>query len=746
MSDPRTPAQLGGVNVDTIPLWPLLAGGACACGNCESPGKHPAAHMYPQPGAGYGIHCGERNNVFVIDCDVKPDANGLEEFGRLCRERGGHELPNTLVVRTGSGGFHFFFRWPGKRIKNSRSKLAKAVDVKGDGGWVVGPGSPHANGGTYAVVNDAPVLEAPPWLLAWQGLYHGEQPDGGGPTPPVHIPWVDPESDEGKRRINAYVLECKGLEGEFPSSVAGNRGHDRLFAIARRGTAYWQIPIDLCALIVWEHFNPRCEPPWQWHDIHRKVNEAVRTLVEPSIGPPPMHWGAQLSAMAALGGELPAEPVDRPRDKDPTHVYTLDASRSVVAGKPTKCAFSDIVFRLVNHPSWSGVLYFDEFAHCIRAVNPPMRLDAETSEEGLSDNDISRFSVWFEAVQGFAVARERLIEAVQLAAQSIKVHPVREYLYALPKTPTTILDDLAGKLWGGSKLESDLVRKFLVGAVRRILRPGTQMDTMLVLQGHQGAKKTQFVRTLFGWDWSSQSLSDITTKDASQGLQGVWGQEIGELDKFLRVDPMTAKDFVSRTDERYRPPFGRAFIRVPRQVVFVGTTNLKSMLRDPTGERRYWICRIPDNVVLDLEWVKAHRDEIWSAALQLAIAGTPHWIDEGTAMAMELRTSQEQHAERDPWEEILRDYLRGKTWVATRDLYRWAISHGETGWEGRFGVREQNRINTACQRIGCDPEIVGGSKGWKVPEPLASEAPSKPSVETPKLALLSLVTEKKKPA
>src|SRR2546426_3381136 len=51
---------------------------------------------------------------------------------------------------TGGGGLHFYFRWPGFAVSNSAGKLGGGLDVRGNGGQVVAPGSRHKSGAIYA--------------------------------------------------------------------------------------------------------------------------------------------------------------------------------------------------------------------------------------------------------------------------------------------------------------------------------------------------------------------------------------------------------------------------------------------------------------------------------------------------------------------------------------------------------------------------------------------------------------------
>lgn len=83
------------------------------------------------PGPLVGVPTGEASGIFVIDID-----SARREEANDWLERHSPYLPETRVHATKSGGLHLLFKHrPG--LKNSTSKLAKGVDTRGDGGYII---------------------------------------------------------------------------------------------------------------------------------------------------------------------------------------------------------------------------------------------------------------------------------------------------------------------------------------------------------------------------------------------------------------------------------------------------------------------------------------------------------------------------------------------------------------------------------------------------------------------------------
>lgn len=116
-------------------------------------------------GRGIGMATGEPSGVWALDLDGE---EGRESIRRLQEENG--SLPDTVASRTGGGGYHLLFEMPEDRdVRNSAKQVADGVDVRGTGGYIVIPPSPHPSGNRYEWVRppeEYPVAEAPEWLLA----------------------------------------------------------------------------------------------------------------------------------------------------------------------------------------------------------------------------------------------------------------------------------------------------------------------------------------------------------------------------------------------------------------------------------------------------------------------------------------------------------------------------------------------------------------------------------------------------
>jgi len=266
--------------------------------------------------------------------------------------------------------------------------------------------------------------------------------------------------------------------------------------------------------------------------------------------------------------------------------------------------------------------------------------------------------------------------ALTKVADDRAYHPIREYLNNLPpwdgvpRVDTMLIDYLGAE---DSPYTRAASRKTLVAAVARIVRPGTKHDSILVLNGKQGiGKSTLFSRLGKQWYSDSLSISDMKDKTAPEKLQGYWILELGELAGIKKMDVETVKSFITRTDDKYRPSYGRTVESHPRQCIIVGTTNSDGgFLRDITGNRRFWPVRVTgEGTKRPWHLTDEEVSQIWAETLALFEAGEELYL---TGELAESAADEQRNAmENDDREGLVAAYLETllpESWD-TMDIYR----------------------------------------------------------------------------
>lgn len=260
---------------------------------------------------------------------------------------------------------------------------------------------------------------------------------------------------------------------------------------------------------------------------------------------------------------------------------------------------------------------------------------------------------------GFDPLAEHVRDAVNQLCLYNPFHPVLDEIDAFQWDEVCRVETWLIRYLGAddTPLNRAIGKIVLVAALRRLRQPGVKFDEILILEGKQGSGKSSALRILAGPGLhSDQEILTQDSKTQMELLEGVWIYELGEVEGFSRAEVNKIKAFASRQEERSRPAYGR-FVEIrPRQVVFVGTTNETTYLRDTTGNRRFWPVK---TTVIDLEALRHDRDQLWAEASALESSG------ETISLPKELweaaAAQQAERLEEDPWTEAL-SKLRGKAY------------------------------------------------------------------------------------
>ncbi len=282
-----------------------------------------------------------------------------------------------------------------------------------------------------------------------------------------------------------------------------------------------------------------------------------------------------------------------------------------------------------------------------RCQRDDFRLRTVVDGQPVRDDDETAINLEIARMYGIRASTPLVGEAVRHVGNQHPTHGPREYLDALVwdgvvRTETWLTEHCGAE---DTPLIHEFGRCFLVGAVARVMQPGCKVDNVLILVGQQGIGKSRAFATLAGPEWFSDSAIDFASKDAYQQLPGVWIFELAELDSLRRSETSAVKAYISAQIDHYRPSYGRNTVDVPRQTVFVGTTNEPEFLRDPSGSRRFWPVAV---TVINLDALAAERDQLWAEARWRYDQHETWWLSaEGEEARVE---ASEPYREVDAWE------------------------------------------------------------------------------------------------
>jgi predicted P-loop ATPase len=357
---------------------------------------------------------------------------------------------------------------------------------------------------------------------------------------------------------------------------------------------------------------------------------------------------------------------------------------------------------LSKDPEWMSKLAYDEMLRKTMLVNSDPR--------PLEDNDVVGIQCWLQRNGGLRrIGKSSTQDAVDRCCRAHRYHPLRDYLTALEWDGTARVDNWLTRYLGAedTAYTQQIGRMFLVAMVARILRPGCKADHMMVLEGAQGIKKSMACQVLAG-DYFTDNLRDIDHKDVSLHLRGVWLVEISEMHAIGRAEATALKAFMSRQEERFRPPYGREEVIEPRQCVFVGTSNKDQYLRDETGGRRFWPVKCG---TIDIEGLKADRGQLLAEAVALFEEREPWWPD-AAFEAEYIEPQQETRYEADEWANLIEDHLANRMLGDKTTIAQ--IAKEALGLEpARLGMAEQKRISAILRRLGLKAKVGNGRRWWE---------------------------------
>ena len=354
---------------------------------------------------------------------------------------------------------------------------------------------------------------------------------------------------------------------------------------------------------------------------------------------------------------------------------------------------ANVVHILEHDPAYKGRLRYNEL-HLAAEWRGPR------GWECITDAIEGRLTVGVEREYQLQ-ATSYIHRAILTVADANRHSPVRDYLEGLEWDGEARVDRALVDLFGADPsdpLVEQKARVFLLSAAKRGLEPGCKVDTMLILQGGQGLRKSTALRALFGAEWFRDSDIPLGhSQDKYQALSGVWGYEIAEMASFGNRDWNAIKAFVTAQVDRFRPSYARHQVTRPRSCVFAGTTNQQEFLRDSTGSRRFPVVEVLGQT--QLQRIAELRDQLWAEAVYRIRAGEEWWFDRDTESAIQAQNVRYMRS--DSWADAIEDWLNGRVQpFSMKEVLGDAVGIDLDRQDARHATRARDILEAAgCRKV-----------------------------------------------
>lgn len=472
------------------------------------------------------------------------------------------------------------------------------------------------------------------------------------------------------------------------------------------------------------------------HDSQKKFSKRAKWVLD-TIEKAARNVLVELQDKAAKRAS-PAPAIELPAAVVESLAQTGDKVTRTKSGRlePTE---SNVVMVFRNDPRVKGVLGFNELEQRAHRRASWRVFDRGGNDQPgpVSDDDVTRVSMWLAVEYGMRMDYRCLMRAVEAAAIDAKFDPLKDRLLALgkswdgvPRVDSWLVQHALVDATNCAEYVSLAGRCFLVGAVARALNPGCQLDTVLSVEGAGGGGKSSMFKVLadaVAGGLFADGVHDVSDQVALiEGTAGRWIVELAELAGIRRASDVEAlKASITRTEDTHRRPYDVMSRTIARRFIFVATTNrVEGYLADTSGAlaRRFHPVRTlsTESRPIDRAALAAVAEQLWAEAVVMFQAGKKWHIGEADGVAFTQWVSgRELRREDGAFQNELVDYLQkwaGEDPAGGRSLTEIAVGVGDkkTAESGGVGAAAMQLAGTLTM-LGMEKRKSGVSRWYFTP-------------------------------
>ena len=210
--------------------------------------------------------------------------------------------------------------------------------------------------------------------------------------------------------------------------------------------------------------------------------------------------------------------------------------------------------------------------------------------------------------------------------------PVNTWLDKLPQWDGhDYIKELAGRVPTDQPHWEKYLKMWLTGMVAQWRESDKQLTgnaLVPLLIGRQGCGKTRFCKIILPpelRDYYNDKINFKNEFDLNIALTSFALINIDEFDKTTKSQQVVLKYLLSSADVKFRPPYGKTIKQYRRYTSFIGTTNKRKPLTDPTGSRRFACIGVTGHINYD---DSLNHQQLFAQALHLFNNGERFWLND----------------------------------------------------------------------------------------------------------------------
>lgn len=624
---------------------------------------------------------GAKNRFVIIDVDAGGDAHKYDGRAFWAKFAEENSIPTTYTVMTKNGGYHYYFKLPdflNEEDFRPPSELAKGVDVIFNGYVLAPPTSGYSAYGSILQVEEMPTT----LLLALENKKSGDVISfDTAPSEKLLSQLHDPFSD-------AQIVELRARLKFFQEhgKLSYQEWRDGIFSLKAGLPNNTEVLHEF--VLAWTY-----NQTYQSGDEIKGIEMADNADTFGGIGPGTIfsilkNVAIRENAITAATPHTKFEIVQRSGVK-----FSTDREGNVKV-EPSESNASSILKALYPEDR----LHFDTRKNCIFLDGQPIQDSAL----------LHLVTPVIQSEQGLGLAK-------------IKINTIGKGLEILltERSIDPHLKMIQNAVWDGVPRIENFFQKYChvtdseyvklvsknmwVALAARGVKPGSKFDSIIVIEGFEGLRKSSLVRSIGGAYTYACGKPDLMVNENE--LAKVHQATIAELPELIGLagqDHNILKGFTAQTTDSIRPPYARRAFDHPRGFLFIGTTNEKRYIPAGAGERRFWPISIPRKVI-DTDAIEYDREQLYAEGMHFYREGYEFWRMPRKILIPEVQKRKKI----DPLEGVIKDFVDSYpvgSEIKTLDAY--VLLEGRALIPRGFTPYVQKRIESMLYSVGWE-EFAG---------------------------------------